>query len=338
MDHASDDATARILSSLTGSGPNERIPVGSLLPADSPRVNGERIDHVRALAGVAVDLPPVLVHRKSMRVIDGMHRIRAAQLRGEKTVDVQFFDGSDDLVFVAAVRANVSHGLPLSLAEREAAAVRILASHGHWSDRTVAAVAGLAPSTVAAIRRRQPRRLAQQKRLGRDGRVRPLSTAESRRVASEVIAKRPDASLREVAKVAGISTGTVRDVRSRMARGEDPVRSRRSLAGGQLHTRNGRDVRGSAEPRAVPREPARDRSVILRNLRSDPSLRFTQSGRDLLRWLDVRSLGPEGWEKALDKVPAHSMYLVAELAEWCSERWHDAAEKLRARIAVVNQE
>src|SRR5436190_22914423 len=119
--HRLDDATARILSSLTASGACRRIPIGSLLPADSPRLEGERIDHVRALADATVDLPPILVHRPSMRVIDGMHRLRAAQLRGEETVEVQFFDGGEDLVFVAAVQANISHGLPLSLADRQAA-------------------------------------------------------------------------------------------------------------------------------------------------------------------------------------------------------------------------
>src|SRR5262249_43856292 len=125
-----DAATVEVLSSLAGNGPCRRVPVGSLLPADSPRVGGERLDHVRALADAAVDLPPILVHRPSMRVIDGMHRLRAAQLRGERTIEVQFFDGSDDLVFVAAVQANISHGLPLSRADRQAAAVRILTSHG----------------------------------------------------------------------------------------------------------------------------------------------------------------------------------------------------------------
>jgi hypothetical protein len=63
-----------------------------------------------------------------MRVIDGMHRLRAAQLRGDHGVEVKFFDGDADEAFIAAVRANITHGLPLTLADRKAAAQRILAA------------------------------------------------------------------------------------------------------------------------------------------------------------------------------------------------------------------
>src|SRR2546421_3267487 len=67
-----------------------RVPVRSLLPADSPRLNGEDAEHIRVLAAVEAKLPPILVHRASMRVIDGMHRLGAARLRNEETIDVQF--------------------------------------------------------------------------------------------------------------------------------------------------------------------------------------------------------------------------------------------------------
>ncbi|MFC7729983.1 hypothetical protein [Actinomadura keratinilytica] len=69
-------------------------------------------------------LPPILVHRRTMRVVDGMHRLRAARLQGRCEIGVRFVDGPDADVFVAAVRANIGHGLPLSLADREAAAAR----------------------------------------------------------------------------------------------------------------------------------------------------------------------------------------------------------------------
>jgi hypothetical protein len=35
-------------------------------------------------------------------------------LRGEKQIAVRFFEGSDDLAFVLAVRANTAHRLPLT--------------------------------------------------------------------------------------------------------------------------------------------------------------------------------------------------------------------------------
>ncbi len=82
-----------------------------------------------------------------MRVIDGTHRLRAAILNGHEEIGVLFFDGTDDDAFVAAVRANVVHGLPLALADREAAATRIIKSHPQWSDRAIAEAAGLAAQT-----------------------------------------------------------------------------------------------------------------------------------------------------------------------------------------------
>src|SRR2546423_5542310 len=208
------------------------LPIRSLLPADSPRLAGEDEEHVRLLAESYAELPPILVHRKTMRVIDGMHRLRAALLRGEESIKVRFYSGSEDAAFVLAVESNIAHGLPLSLADREAAAGRIVKSNPQWSDRAIAGVTGLSAKTVGVIRRGACADLPQlHSRIGRDGRVRPLNGADGRRRASEVFARRPDASLREVAGEAGISPGTARDVRERMRRGEDPIPPRQRTNG-----------------------------------------------------------------------------------------------------------
>jgi hypothetical protein len=97
------------------------VPVGIPLPADSPRLGGENRDHIRLLADATAPLPPILVHRSTMRVIDGMHRLRAAMLRGATEIAVEFFDGTEAEAFARAVRENVAHGLPLSRSDREAA-------------------------------------------------------------------------------------------------------------------------------------------------------------------------------------------------------------------------
>lgn len=125
-------------------------------------------------------------------------------------------------VFRLAVSANVTHGLPLNKAERQAAAARIIRSHPQASDRSIAQTTGLAAKTVARIRRRSHVDETD-RRVGQDGRVRPLNTADGRRIASRAITDRPDASLREIAQEAGISIGTVRNVRARLEAGEDPV-------------------------------------------------------------------------------------------------------------------
>ena len=86
----------------------------------------------------------------------------------------------------------------------------------------MATTTGLSPATVSAIRHATGSRTRSDTRLGRDGRLRPLNATVGRQMAAELLTVRPDASLRQVADVAGISPGTVRDVRARMSRGEGP--------------------------------------------------------------------------------------------------------------------
>lgn len=308
------------------------IPIDNLLHADSPRLDGEDTDHIRVLAEVGQDLPPILVHRETMRVIDGMHRLRAAKLNGRRHIAVRFFEGPAAGAFVAAVRANISHGLPLSRADREAAAERILASHPGWSDRAIGEAVGLAPTTVARIRGRRADRDGQpQARIGRDGRVRPINGAAGRRLAGRLFAEHPDASLREVAEQADISPATARDVRERLRRGEDPVPPKLVLAERrkQAAGRGDRSRAPAAGPRR--RHSAPDIELILRKLQRDPSLRLTQDGRLLLRWLSTHALKADEWEGIGAEIPAHCVPLVADLARDLAEQWGRIAESLTRR-------
>ncbi|MGI5348323.1 hypothetical protein ACQEU8_09015 [Streptomyces sp. CA-250714] len=212
-------------------GPLAAVALDELLASDSPRLNGEDTAHIRALAALEAPLPPILVHRGTMRIIDGMHRMRAARLRGENRIQVEFFEGGEDEVFALSVKLNITHGLPLSQADRKAAAKRIIEAHPYWSDRRIAANAGLAASTVATIRRRSTGRNAQLNvRVGRDGRVRPLHATEGRLRASKILAANPEASLRQIAEEAGIATATAKDVRDRIRQGQDPVPPRLQAA------------------------------------------------------------------------------------------------------------
>jgi ParB-like nuclease domain len=167
-----------------GVSPTQFVPVGSLRPADSPRLDGEDVEHIQMLAGVETRLPPILVHRATMRVIDGMHRLRAARLRSDEHIEVRFFDGSEQEAFVLGVKANITHGRPLSLLDRTTAAERIMVTHPAWSDRAIAAAAGIGARSVASLRRRLEAEAGDvdevRARTGRDGRVRPLDSAEGR--------------------------------------------------------------------------------------------------------------------------------------------------------------
>ncbi|CAM5488684.1 ParB/RepB/Spo0J family partition protein [Streptomyces griseomycini] len=306
--------------------PRTTVPLAALKPSDSPRAEGESEEHVKLLAALETPLPPLLVHRPTMRVIDGMHRLRAAELRGESEVEVEFFDGEPEEAFALAVRLNVAHGLPLTLADRTAAAARILAARPTWSDRRIAADTGLSAGTVAAIRRRStPQSEQSNVRMGRDGRVRPLHAAEGRQRASRIIAAHPEASLREIAQQAGIATATAKDVRDRMRRGEDPVapRARTAPAPGA--------ARAAAPGRPATRTSDAALVLMLPQLGKDPSLR-TEAGRTLLHLLGLHAIGDEKrWSRLAQGVPAHRAGTLAQAARRCADHWLRLAHELELR-------
>lgn len=308
------------------------IPVLSLRSGDSPRLEGEDRAHVARLAEAESPLPPILVERSSMRVIDGMHRLLAASLNGQETIEVEFFDGNSADAFLRAVQANVTHGLPLTLADRRAAAARILASHPHLSDRMIGQISGLGARTVAAIRRRSPDAATQvTTRVGKDGRVRPLSSVEGRKRAAAVLAERPDASLRQVAKHAGVSPATVRDVRRRLARGEGPVPAGAAVACADA----GAAKLGHTErPGADEMLPSPE--VMLRKLLRDPALRHNEQGRYLLRLLQLTEAGAQDWPSVTAAVPPYSAASVARLARHYAQSWLDLAEELEDRARVID--
>ena len=296
------------------------VPVSEPLPGYSPRVRGEDATHVRNLADTGDPLPPIVVHRTTMRVVDGMHRLAAARARGDREIAVEYFDGSAQDAFLRAVRANVTHGLPLSRADREAAVKRIIESHAGLSDRAIARVAGLSPPTVAAIRRRSTDKSAQSNsRLGRDGRTRPVNAVEGRLRAARLIAERPEASLREIAREAKVSLGTVQDVRKRMDRGED-------LVPAKFLSRQ-----GSASRAGRPAGGAESGLPALYVLRRDPSLRMSEPGRALLQWLGICARDHER-EQIVDAIPEHCLEIVLELANSCAETWTQLRHDLERRV------
>jgi hypothetical protein len=351
------------------------VRIDSLTAADSPRLNGMDGVHVRRLASAAGALPPVLVHRPTMRVVDGMHRIAAALLRNRESVEVRFFDGPEDQVFLRSVAANIGHGLPLSVADRKAAARRILASHPSLSDRAVAGQTGLDAKTVAAVRRCSAVGSPPlNSRTGADGRMHPLDRTAERMHAAELMTSNPALPLRAVVKETGLSLGTAHDVRRRLQRGEAPVPegraartardggpSRAGASGGTSAADAGSADAGGgdtsagagprrAEPAGSGREPgsaaggargagaraplsprARHPLETLRRLAGDPSLRQSESGRDIIRWIHSHVVLDEAWRKRADAVPPHCAEAVADIARHCSESWLRFAEELAAR-------
>ena len=315
----------------------EEVAIPSLVVSDTPRLSGESLEHVQTLAGTQSRLPPIIVHRQTMRVIDGMHRIRAAKLKGQDSIAVQFFEGSDADAFVLAVKANVSHGMPLSLADRRAAAARIIESHPYWADRMIAQVTGLAARTVAEIRRRSEEPGTADARLGRDGRFRPVNGSTGRVVASELFIGNPQLSLRQVARQAGISPETARDVRNRLRKGESPVPgrpgARRQRAGEQV-SESGAAGRLRAGPGVSPKGGRMSREgsgAVIERLRADPALRFSEKGRSLLRLLHLHTMKDEELDRIAESVPAHLRTTVVFLARECARLWAELADRVEQK-------
>lgn len=328
------------------------VSILSVLPGDSPRLNGEDRAHIARLAEMETSLPPILVDKRTMRVIDGMHRLMAASLQGWETIEVKFFDGSAEDIFLRAVQENVTHGLPLSQADRRAAAERIIASHQHMSDRAIGHASGLAAKTVAAVRKRSIDLVPQSNaRVGRDGRVRPLDSSEARRRAAELLINQPGASLRDVASAAGLAPATVLDVRKRLARGEPPAPQKpgnvgsNATSGDRANGAAGNEGASAPPSGPVPapsprsgalRTAAPDPTVTVDKLLRDPALRNNQHGKDMLRLLHINAISARQLPHAAATLPPHCVTTVVHLAHHYATMWQDFAHELDARARILD--
>ncbi|MEW1698403.1 ParB/RepB/Spo0J family partition protein [Streptomyces sp. NPDC093249] len=306
--------------------------LSSLVAADSPRLGGTSPDHVEVLA--QGDIQPILVHRATRRVVDGMHRLQAARLQGEETIPVRYLDGPVSEVFLHSVAANVSHGLPLTLADRRAATRRILTSHPDLSDRAIARITRLSPKTVGAVRRTSTEEVPQSKvRVGEDGRTRPLDAAQRREAARAFLAEHPGATLHETAASAGVSVSTACEVRQRMRRDEEEAPPRPAAA---REVRD-RDTRGGGGNPAGDRCAERGRARRAETLAKDPSLRLTESGRALLRWLNERAPDLEVGRQLMAAVPPHCAVAVADLANSYALEWQRFATALDRAVGDASE-
>lgn len=234
--------------------------VESLSTDDSPRLAGCDDEHAKLLAQAMGPLPPICVQRETGRVIDGMHRLQAARLRGQETIAAVLYDGDAESAFILAVEANSIHGMPLTRADRKAAVARILLSRPQWSDRKIAKVVGLSAESVAGVRGITPGGMATLW-IGSDGKTRPLDASHRRAEAAKLIVVQPTSSLRQVADRIGISPETARTARSRLS----------GYGGEQTATVLPHPTRERAD--------AGDPRANLQSLLRDPAFRSSTSGR-----------------------------------------------------------
>ena len=283
-----------------------RVEVTSLRPGLRLRLGEVNRDHVNVIAASEGGWPPLVVRRADNGIVDGHYRYLAARQLGHTHVHCVYFDGGEQAAFLEALERNRSHGLPLSLRERERAALQLLAFRRDWSDRRIAELCCLAPGTIGRLRAHLPRSNEQgdqlHSRLGKDGKLRPVDPGASRARIINVLQTKPDQSLRAIARLTGTSPATVRSVRSRL----NPV----SNVGDRGQTT-------SAKPTAVA-------------WAADSALRSTDEGRGFAGWFERTDVDDE-WKKFVDGVPMSRIYEVSDEARRRADEWLAFASVLEER-------
>jgi hypothetical protein len=297
------------------------VPLDALHVGPSLRVEGLDTQHVATLAELAGAWPPIVVRREDRSVVDGQHRVAAARRLGLASLQVTWFDGSTEDAFVEFVRCNVGHGLPLGLGERRSAASRILRSHPERSDRSVASVCGVSPKTVARLRGELARTAKQEdpaRRVGRDGRVRPVDPAELRARITEELAQRPEASLRSIAAAVGSSPETVRSVRTKL----------RAAERGSIDA----PAPATLDTEATVLGLLTRRASVGHRLQGDRAFATREGGREFIEWFDATAVESTDVWAHLGTVPRSRIYEVADEARRRARFWTHFADSLEGQV------
>lgn len=116
------------------------------------QVSDNHVADLAAALEAGDTLPPPVVDRKSKRIIDGWHRVRAHRkvFGPDASIDVELrtYKSEADM-FVAGVELNVGHGLKLSAIEQRRVALR-LSESGNNSD-VIGVVLHIPPAKVQRI-------------------------------------------------------------------------------------------------------------------------------------------------------------------------------------------
>ena len=67
---------------------------------------------------------------------------------------------------------------------------------------------------------------------------------------------------------------------------------------------------------------------MLGELQQDPSLRLTETGRTLLRWLMAHRIEERDWRNVVGSVPPQCAEVVSEVARRYADGWRRLAEEL----------
>ena len=323
----------RNVTSRMTAGTTAHVDVKLLKLGMSPRFGGQDIDHAQALAFRLDDCPPILVERSTSTVIDGVHRVLAARMLGRTTIAARFFEGTHEEAFLEAVRSNIAHGKPLTLAEREAAAKKVLGLHSDWSDRLVGDICGLSDKTVGRLRKTTADIPQLSARVGRDGRQRPTDPQPLRNQIAAALREKPDANLEDIAASLSTSPSTVRDVRKRLQRGEDPSRPDRRVGAADRRV----PAQGTPHIRPLRSDGTRPTTQKAVEWSTDQAILALPGGSELAKWLQQTRINSNQWEAVVAQIPLGRIPELIADAEYRSIEWTNFAKALEARARRLNR-
>jgi hypothetical protein len=325
-----------------GPGPLLELPLDEVMVGESIRTGGVDESHVGVLIETEGAWPPILVWGRDHHLVDGAHRLAAARRLGHRRILASEFVGTRQEALLEAVRSNTEHGLPLTMADRRAAASRLLDGNPEWSDRRVASACGLSGRTVAKIRRDlfagEPAPGAPmpgaERRVGRDGKVRPVRPGEVRERIVEALRVRPEGSLREIAALAGASPETVRTVKAAQRADCDdslPHTGMRGLGSSPGGRAAGLKLAALSSLPEIHRNPGNGRRDNLPAWSQDAALLACDGGKEFADWFSSNRID-EDWHRYLFSIPVGRIYEVVDEARQRAAEWTAFASVLESRI------
>lgn len=301
------------------------------------RVGGLDADRLAALAAEVDTWPPVVAYRPDLTVIDGAHRVEAARRLGIGQVAVRWFEGTRAEALIASVTLNDEAGTPVGATDREAVLVELMSELPQWSDRRIAAAVGSSPKTVARLRRRAAcTGETESKRVGRDGRLRPVRSGSTHEAIADALHRRPHASLRAIAAEIGVSPETVRSVRHRLngtaAASVASATTPSPLAAPIPDPLRGVET-GLAEVDEADESDADEFDTgegTVAPWRRDRALESAEHGDDFLGWFETTTVEGDHRTRGLD-VPMSRVYEIADEARRRAQWWLSFATTLEQR-------
>lgn len=144
-----EDWTARARKNGTIAADESYVPLDAIvLDADLFLRKGLSDELVELYGDYVDDVPAISVQKDTLVEFDGRHRIAGASKAARDVVLVREVDIPDDDLYMAAIKENTKHGLPLTSAERFEAATQLLKLYPGKTKKEAAADVGLSRTTL----------------------------------------------------------------------------------------------------------------------------------------------------------------------------------------------